>query len=75
MGKKGHSEEKILRVLREAESGDTIVDGSSLWNWALHRHRCISRSRANASGESRTVAFRFTLGGEQVSGLAGPWDA
>ena len=26
MGKKGHSEEEILRVLREAESGDTIVE-------------------------------------------------
>ena len=26
MGKKGHSEEKILRVLREAESGDKVVE-------------------------------------------------
>jgi putative transposase len=26
MGKRGHSEEEILRVLREAESGDTVVD-------------------------------------------------
>ena len=26
MGKKGHSEEEILRVLREAESGDTVVE-------------------------------------------------
>jgi len=26
MGKRGHSEEEILRVLREAESGDTIVE-------------------------------------------------
>lgn len=26
MGKKGHSEEDILRVLREAESGDTVVE-------------------------------------------------
>ena len=26
MGKRGHSEEKILRVLREAESGDTVVE-------------------------------------------------
>ncbi len=26
MGKKGHSEEEILRVLREAESGDTAVE-------------------------------------------------
>jgi putative transposase len=26
MAKKGHSEEEILRVLREAESGDTIVE-------------------------------------------------
>lgn len=25
MGKRGHSEEEILRVLREAESGDTVV--------------------------------------------------
>jgi len=26
MGKKGHSEQEILRVLREAESGDTVVE-------------------------------------------------
>jgi putative transposase len=26
MGKKGHSEEEILRVLREAESGNTVVE-------------------------------------------------
>ncbi len=26
MGKKGHSEEEILRILREAESGDTVVE-------------------------------------------------
>ncbi len=25
MGKRGHTEEEILRVLREAESGDTVV--------------------------------------------------
>jgi putative transposase len=26
MGKKGHTEEAILRVLREAESGETVVE-------------------------------------------------
>ena len=26
MGTRGHSEEEILRVLREAESGDTVVE-------------------------------------------------
>lgn len=26
MGRKGHCEEEILRVLRESESGDTIVE-------------------------------------------------
>lgn len=26
MGNKGHSEEEILRVLREAESGETVVE-------------------------------------------------
>jgi transposase-like protein len=26
MGKRGHSGEEILRVLREAESGDTVVE-------------------------------------------------
>lgn len=26
MGKEGHSEEEILRVLREAELGDTVVE-------------------------------------------------
>jgi hypothetical protein len=26
MGKRGHSKEEILRVLREAESGDTVVE-------------------------------------------------
>jgi putative transposase len=26
MGKRGHGEEEILRVLREAESGDTVVE-------------------------------------------------
>ena len=26
MGKKGHTEEEILRVLREAEPGDTVVE-------------------------------------------------
>jgi putative transposase len=26
MGRKGHSEEEILRILREAESGDTVVE-------------------------------------------------
>jgi|GEM_PF-3467751 len=29
MGKRGHSEEEILRVLREAESGDTVVAGTT----------------------------------------------
>ncbi len=26
MGKRGHTEEEILQVLREAESGDTVVE-------------------------------------------------
>ena len=26
MARKGHSEEQILRVLREAESGETVVE-------------------------------------------------
>jgi putative transposase len=26
MGRKGHSEEEILRILREAESGETVVE-------------------------------------------------
>ncbi len=26
MGKRGHSEEEILRVLREVDSGDTVVE-------------------------------------------------
>lgn len=26
MGKRGHSEEEILRVLRETESADTVMD-------------------------------------------------
>jgi len=26
MGKRGHNEEEILRVLRESESGDTVVE-------------------------------------------------
>ncbi len=26
MAKRGHSEEEILRVLREAESGETVVE-------------------------------------------------
>jgi putative transposase len=26
MGKRGHTEEEILRVLREAESGETVVE-------------------------------------------------
>jgi putative transposase len=26
MGKRGHSEEEILRVLRDGESGDTVVE-------------------------------------------------
>ncbi len=26
MARRGHSEEEILRVLREAESGDTVVE-------------------------------------------------
>jgi len=26
MGKRGHSEEEILRVLREAEAGETVVE-------------------------------------------------
>jgi putative transposase len=26
MGKKGHTEEEILRVLREAEAGETVVE-------------------------------------------------
>jgi putative transposase len=26
MGKRGHSEEEVLRVLREAESGETVVE-------------------------------------------------
>jgi putative transposase len=26
MGKKGHSEEEILRVLRQADSGETVVE-------------------------------------------------
>ncbi len=45
MGKKGHSEEEILRVLREAESGDTVVEicrkhGISQQTFYLWKRKC-----------------------------------
>ena len=45
MAKKGHSEEEILRVLREAESGDTIVEicrkhGISQQSFYLWKKKC-----------------------------------
>ena len=36
MGKRGHSEEEILRVLREAESGDTVSSSPERWLTAFH---------------------------------------
>ncbi len=52
MAKRGHSEEEILRVLREAESGDTVVEvcrkhGISqqtfyLWNRSMRGWDCRS---------------------------------
>jgi transposase-like protein len=36
MGKRGHSEEEILRVLREAESGETVVEICRKHGMALH---------------------------------------
>ena len=45
MGKKGHSEEKVLRVLREAESGDTGGgDLPQAWESASRRSTCGKRS-------------------------------
>jgi transposase-like protein len=47
MGKRGHSEKQILRVLREAESGDTVVElcrkheisqQIRLWSTTSQRH-------------------------------------
>jgi transposase-like protein len=45
MGKRGHSEEEILRVLREAESGDdTVVEICRKMGSASSRFTCGRRS-------------------------------
>ena len=36
MGKRGHAQEEILRVLREAEAGLTVVE-------VCHKHASVSR--------------------------------
>jgi hypothetical protein len=43
MGKRGHSEEEMLRVLWEAESGDTVVE----------IYRKNSGSHSTAYGDAR----------------------
>jgi len=45
LGKRGHKEEAILRVLREAESGETVVEvcrkhGISLRTFYLWKKKC-----------------------------------
>ncbi len=43
MGKRGHSEEEILRVFREEESGDTVVRSAA--SMGLASRRFISEGR------------------------------
>jgi hypothetical protein len=48
MGKKGHSEEKILWVLRETEAGETIVE--------VYRKHGVA-SRRTSSGRRTTPGW------------------
>ncbi len=69
MGKRGHSEEEILRVLREAESGDTVVEvcrkhGISQQRFYLWKKKYAglglqraSRTAATARGEREAEAL------------------
>ena len=54
MGKRGHSEEAILRVLREAESGDSLVEIC----------RKISRCGATMAGRDGKIAGWFGFSGK-----------
>jgi putative transposase len=63
MAKRGHSEEEILRVLREAESGETVVEvcrkhGISQQSFYLWKKKYAG---AGAERAARTAA---TSGGE-----------
>jgi hypothetical protein len=42
MGKGGHSEEEILRVLREAESGETVVEVCRKQGMQLKSHTVVA---------------------------------
>ena len=46
MGKRGHSEEEILRVLGEAESGETVVE-------VCHKHGIRARPRMRWAARHR----------------------
>ncbi len=48
MAKKGHSEEEILRVLREAESGTTVVDVCRKYGISQQSF-CLWKCRARSS--------------------------
>ena len=64
MGKKGHSKEAILRVLPEAESGETVVQvcrnnsirQQTFYLWKKNRAERAGRAAAVARGEREAEA-------------------
>jgi len=57
MGKKGHSEEEILRVLREAESGDTVVEIQRRISGISQRMLTLTLKRLEADGIVKRTLF------------------
>ena len=55
MAKKGHSEEEILRALRKAESGATVVEICEACNWP-HRMRTVWIRAPVAESESAAAS-------------------
>ena len=76
MAKRGHGEEEILRVLREAESGDTVVEvcrkhGISQQTFYLWKKKYaglgLSERAAGAAATARGERQTETAGGGSVA--------
>ncbi len=70
MGKRGHSEEEILRVLREAESGDTVVEICRKHGISQHTFY-LWKEEVRGSRSERVARVAAAAGGEREVEAAG----
>jgi len=78
MARRGHSEEEILRVLREAESGETVAESAvrhgisqqSIYPWEILAKSCKASAAAGAGG--RSASDESAPRGEADPGGASP---